>query len=361
MILPNTYIPALLLAVLALFCWGTWANTCKLAGSQRFELYYWDYALGVLLAATVAAFTFGSLGFQWGGDVGGFAFLDDVTRSSKHSMAYGMAAGAVWNLGTILLVAAISLAGMSLAFPVGLGLAVTVALVLDYIQKPQGNPVLLLSAVVPILAVVALDVVAYRSLSLARATEEIKAGRTRSTKVTASWKAVVLAAIGGLLVALCEPLVDLSRAPDLGMGPYTAAFMFAAGVFASTFIYNLFFMNLPVHGQPIELREYFRQRPGRHLLPLLGGMVWAGGLLCYFVATSAITEGSPAAASVPLLGPATGHVLVLGAALLSALWGLLVWKEFAGASGRVRALLALMVVLLAGTLALIAIAPPFTA
>src|SRR5271157_2959017 len=116
MILPETYIAALLLAVVSLVCWGSWANAYKLAGRQRFELFYWDYAVGVLVAATVAALTFGSLGFDLGGDVSGFAFFDDLMRSSKHSWVYGMAAGAVFNLGTILLVASMSLAGMSLAF-----------------------------------------------------------------------------------------------------------------------------------------------------------------------------------------------------------------------------------------------------
>lgn len=361
MILPNSHTVALLLAILSLVCWGSWANTYKLAGRQRFELFYWDYALGVLLAAIIAAFTFGSLGFDLGGDVGGFAFLDDLMRSSKHSRAYGMAAGAVFNLGGIFMVAAMSLAGMSLALPVGLGLAVVVGLLLDYIAKPHANPVLLFSAMVLILAAVVLDVVAWRAVSLERAKEAIKTGKTRSTKVTASWKGILLAAIGGPLAGLCLPLAEASREPDLGMGPYAAAFMFAGGIFVSTFVYNLFFMNLPVRGEPVELLEYFRQPKKSHLLPLLGGLLWAAGIVSYFVASSATAAGAVTAAPVPLLGPTTGHAVGLGAALLSALWGLLAWKERSGGPARARALAGLMLVLFAAALALMVFAPPFTA
>jgi glucose uptake protein len=361
MILPNTYIVALLLAVLASVCCGSWANAYKLAGKQRFELFYWDFALGVLVAATVAALTFGSLGFDFGGDVGGFAFFDDLMRSSKHSWFYGMAAGAVFNLGTILLVAAMSLAGMSLAFPVGLGLAVAVGLLLDYALRPHVNAAVLLATVVLVLAAVLLDVAASRAAALKRAREAIKSGRTKSTKVTASWKGIVLAAIGGPLVALCSPLVDLSRAPEMGLGPYAAAFMFAAGVFASTFVYNLFFMNLPVQGLPIELLEYFKQPKKSHLLALLGGMTLTAGTVSLFVASSATATASAGAEPVPLLGPATGVFVGLAATLLSGLWGVLVWKEFADAPGRARGLIALTLVLLVAGLALVLLAPPFGA
>ncbi len=360
MILPETYIGAFLLAVLSLVCWGSWANTYKLARRQRFELFYWDCALGVMVAVTVAAFTFGSLGFELSGDVGGFAFLDDFIKSSKHSWAFGFAAGAVLNLGLLVLVASMSLAGMSLAFPVALGLTAVLALLLDYIMKPHVHAVLLFSAMAPILASVVLDVVAYRGISLQRAQEAIKSGRTRSTRVAAGWKGTVLAVVGGLLIAMSLPLVDLSRVPETGMGPYAAAFMLGAGVFASTFVYNLFFMNLPVQGEPVELLLYFRQPKKSHLLPFLGGVAWGTAIVSLLVASSAVAPTSSAVAEpVPLLGPATGHVVVLGAALLNALWGLLLWKEFADAPGRVRALLALMLILLTGALALLLFASPF--
>ena len=362
MILPETYVSALLLALLALFCWGSWPSAYKLAGRQRFELFYLDYALGVFVAAILAAFTFGSLGFDFGGNVGGFAFLDDLMRSSKHSWAYGIAAGVVFNLGTILLVAAMSLAGMSLAFPVGLGLAVVVAMLMAYIGRPHVNVVLLLSTVALVLAAALLDVIAYRTVARRRAQEAIKSGRTKSTKVIVSWKGIVLAVVGGPLVGLCFPLLDRSRVPETGMGPYAAAFMFAAGVLASTFVYDLLLMNLPVRGEPIEVLQYLRQPKKNHLLPLLGGMVCAAGAVSLFVASSATAAAvSKGVDPLPLLGPTTGIQVVLAAALLSGLWGLLVWKEFADAPGRARALAALTLLLLGAGLALVLAAPPFTA
>ncbi len=361
MILPDTYAVALLLAILAILFTGSWANMFKLARKQRFELFYWDYALGVVIAVVVAAVTFGSLGFEFGGDVAGFAFVDDVMRASKHSWAYAVFAGGLFNLGIILLVASMSLAGMSVAFPVGFGLAVAVGLLMDFIAKPHVNGALIFSAIVLIVAAAVVDVIAYRALSLERAKEVIKTGKTRSTKVTASWKAVVLAAVGGPIMALANPLTDWSREPDLGMGPYAAAFMFAGGIFASTFVYNLFFMNLPVQGEPIELRDFFRQPASRHFLALFAGIVSSAGIVCYFVASSATTEGSLSVAPVLLLGPTTRHMVVLGAALLSSLWGLVAWKEFAGAPARARLLAAATPLLLAAALVLILVLPKVTA
>ena len=363
MILPETYIAALVLAILAAICWGSWANTYKLAGRQRFELFYWDYALGVLVAAILAAFTFGSLGFNVAGGGGGFAFVDDLMlHASKHSWAYGFAAGIVFNLGTILLVAAMSLAGMSLAFPVGLGLAAVVAILLALIDRAHVNAVLLLSTLVLILAAVMLDVFAYRAVARRRSQEAIKTGRTKSTKVTVSWKGIVLALIGGPLVGLCFPLIDRSRTPDTGMGPYAAAFMFAAGVLVYTFAYNLLLMNLPIRGEPIEVLQYLRQPKKSHLLPLLGGMVWAAGTVCLFVATSAVAAAATQGPDpLPLLGPNAGILVVLAAALLSGLCGLFVWKELKDAPERARSLAALALVLLLTSLALFLVSPPFTA
>ena len=362
MILPESYFVALFVAIVAAICWGSWANTYKLAGRQRFELFYWDYALGVFVAATLAAFTFGSLGFNVAGGGAGFAFVDDLMlHASKHSWAYGLVAGAVFNLGAILLVGAMSLAGMSLAFPVGLGLAAVVAILLALIDRTHVNAVLLLSTLVLILAAVALDVFAYRAVAQRRSQEAIKTGRTKSTKVTVSWKGIVLALVGGPLIGLCFPLIDRSRTPDTGMGPYAAAFMFGAGVLASTFVYNLFLMNLPVRGEPIEVLQYLRQPKRSHLLPLLGGMVWAAGTVSLFVASSAVAATAAQGADpLPLLGPNASILVVLAAALLSGLWGLLVWKELKDAPERARSLTALALVLLLAGLALFLVAPPFT-
>ena len=250
-----------------------------------------------------------------------------------------MAAGVVFNLGFFSWsqLGDVALEGMSLAFPVGLGLAVVVAMLLDYIIKPHVNAVLLFAAIAPVLAAVVLDVVAYPPPSLLqRAQEAIKSGRTRSTRLTASWKGIVLATIGGVLVALCSPLVDLSRAPETRTGPYAAAFMFAGGVFASTFVYNLFFMNLPVQGEPVELLHYFRQ-PKKPPASSVGRHVVGGGerfpLRGNQRRNRRSRRGSRAGtAARSRYRPRCGS----GGRRAERLVGSAVWKEFRGAPDRAR-------------------------
>ncbi|HEX8985017.1 MAG TPA: multidrug DMT transporter permease [Bryobacteraceae bacterium] len=353
MILPETYISALLLAILSMVCWGSWANTQKLTGKWRFELFYWDYALGVLLAVTLAAFTFGSMGSE------GFSFLDSFLVAGKKNIAFGLAGGVVFNLANILLVAAIAVAGMSVAFPVGIGMALIIGVIWNYIIKPQGNPVMLFTGVALVLIAIVLDAMAYAALSAAKSREQIKAGKTRSTKVKTSWKGILLSVGSGILMGTFYPLVEMGKAEGAGLGPYAIGFVFAVGIFLSTFPFNLFFMNLPVEGEPLEVLDYFRGNRKQHLLGILGGSIWAVGTLSNFVVSSAARPASalqPEAAPVPLLGPAISYALGQGATLISALWGVLVWKEFRGAGGHVRMLLTLMFVLFAAGLALISVA-----
>ncbi len=341
MILPASYASALLLAILSMICWGSWANTQKLAGKWRFELFYFDYAFGVLLCATVAAFTFGSLGFD------GFLFLDDLMRAGKRNMAYGAAAGVLFNLANMLLVAAIAVAGLSVAFPVGIGLAMIIGVIGNYIVNPQGKPVLLFAGVAIVIAAIVLDALAYRALGIAKAKTQIKAGKTTSTVPKVGWKGIVLSIVAGILMGSFYPLVEMGKQGDAGLGPYAIGFVFALGIFFSTFVFNLFFMNLPVQGEPVEILEYFRGTKKQHALGVLGGTIWAVGTISNFVVASA-----PEAK----LGPAISYALGQGATLISALWGLLVWKEFHGAGGRVKLLLALMVILFAIGLTLISLA-----
>ncbi len=343
MVLPDTYATALLLTILSMICWGSWANTYKLAGKWRFELYYYDYALGVLIAAVVAAFTFGTLGFD------GFLFMDDLMRAGKRNMAFGFAGGVVFNLANMLLVAAISVAGLAVAFPVGIGLALVIGVILNYIINPQGNPTLLFAGVAIVAAAIVTDALAYRAHALAQAKQRITAGLTRSTIPRVSWKGIVLSLASGLLMGSFYPLVELGKRGDAGMGPYAIAFIFALGVFFSTFVFNLFFMNLPVQGEPVEILEYFRGTWRQHALGLAGGIIWATGTISNFVAASAPREVQ--------VGPAISYAMGQGATLVSALWGLLVWKEFRGAGGSVKLLLVIMLVLFALGLGLVSVAP----
>jgi glucose uptake protein len=343
MILPHTYFAALALMILSMLCWGSWANTYKLSGKWRFELFYFDYATGVLLAALLFAFTAGNLGFD------GFQFVDDLMNASKRSWLYGLAGGVVFNFANMLLTAAIAVAGLAVAFPVGIGLALVIGVVLNYMIHPVGNPVLLFGGCGLIVAAIVVDALAYRALSVLRHEEMAKAGKATSTRRPTPVKGIVLSLVAGVLMGLFFPLVAKGQDPDVGLGPYSIAVVFAFGVFVSTFVFNLFFMNLPVEGEPVELGEYFRGLPKQHLLGLAGGAIWMLGAIASFVPASPKSDVH--------VGPAISYAMGQGATLISALWGLLVWKEFHGADARIKMLLTLMLVLFACGLAMVSVAP----
>jgi glucose uptake protein len=338
MILPETYLSALLLIILSMLCWGSWANTFKLTGRWRFELFYYDYSVGVLLAAIIAAYTFGSMGNE-------LSFSDNMLVAAKRNMAYAVAAGMVFNLANMLLVAAISVAGLAVAFPVGIGLALVIGVVWNYFLNPQGNPTLLAAGVALVMCAIVVDALAYS----AHAKPAAPAG---GRKKSASSKGILLSLISGVLMGSFYPLVEMSKGGGVdaaGLGPYAVAFLFALGVFFSTFIYNLYFLNLPVEGQPLSMLAYFKGTLPQHALGIFGGIVWCTGAIANFVAASAPNKVQ--------VGPAISYAIGQGATMVSALWGVLVWKEFAGASSKVRILLTLMFVLFLAGLMLVAIAP----
>jgi glucose uptake protein len=331
MILPTTYATALLLTILSMICWGSWANTFKLTRKWRFELFYFDYAFGVLLAAVIAAFTFGTMGDD-------LSFSDNLLIAGKHQIAYALAAGVIFNLANMLLVAAISLAGLAVAFPVGIGLALIIGVIWNYVIHPVGNPFLIFSGVAMVLAAIIVDALAYRAHS------EEDGELTEDFNV----KGLVIALVSGVLMGSFYPLVEISRAGDNGLGPYSVGFFFAIGVFFSTFIFNLYFMNLPVEGEPVSFGQYLSQGSVRnHVLGVFGGLLWCAGMLANVVAASGTAK----------VGPAVSYAMGQGATMISALWGLLVWREFAGAEMRVKLLLTIMIVLFVAGLALVSIAP----
>lgn len=345
MTLPQTYIAALFLMILSMLCWGSWANTFKMSGKWRFELFYFDYAFGVLIAATVYAFTVGSLGFD------GFSFLDDLLHAGRRQMAFGFGAGIIFNLANMLLVAAISVAGLAVAFPVGIGVALVIGVIWNYSLKPQGNPILLFMGCAIIVAAIVVDSLAYRALAALKLERLAKAGKSKTTVMKVSPKGILLSLISGLLMGSFFPLVEMGKAGEAGLGPYAIGWVFALGVFASTFVFNLFFMNLPVEGEPVEILEYFRGNARQHALGLLGGAIWCTGTIANFVAASAPDDVQ--------VGPAISYAIGQGATMVSALWGLLVWKEFAEADSRVKAHVTVMLVLFVIGLAMVSVAPLF--
>jgi glucose uptake protein len=331
MILPTTYAVALALMILSMVCWGSWANTFKLARNWRFELFYFDYAIGVFIAGFVAALTFGTVGE-------GLTFMDNLSIAGKRQMGFAFIAGCIFNLANMLLVAAISLTGLSVAFPVGIGLALVIGVIWNFILQPTGNPFLLFGGAAFVVMAILVDALAYRAH-----------GKTSGAAVQGfSMKGLVLSLVSGVLMGSFYPIVQMSMASEIGLGPYSVAPFFGTGVLLSTLVLNLYFMNLPVQGEPVPIMAYVRGSMRNHMLGIIGGVLWCVGAVTNFVAAS-----SPEAN----VGPAVSYALGQGATLISALWGLLVWKEFAGAKSQVRLLLVIMLVLFALGLGMVSIAP----
>lgn len=345
MLLPTTYVAALSLLIVSMFCWGSWANTQKLAGRWRFELYYYDYSFGVLLCAVVAAFTFGSAVPQE------LTFQDNFLLASKRQMLDAFAAGAVFNLANMLLVAAIAVSGMAVAFPIGIGLALVIGVIWNFALNPQGNPVLLFGGALFVVIAIVVDAVAYSAyLESKRDPKRPLDPRARvRVKPANAARGIFLSVLSGILMGMFYPLLEMGKEGENGVAPYGIALLFGAGVLISTFLYVPFFLNFPVEGQPIPLMDYFKGTMKQHLLGLLGGVIWMIGAITNFTAAS-----TPATVQV---GPAISYGLGQGATLVSALWGLLVWREFKGANFRVKALLAAMIVLFVAGLTMISIAP----
>jgi glucose uptake protein len=346
MLIPQTYAGALILIILSMICWGSWANTFKLAGKWRFELFYYDYSLGVLLAAIIAAYTFGSMGDE-------LSFSDNMIVAGKKNMAYALAGGVVFNLANMLLVAAISVAGLAVAFPIGIGLALVVGVVWNYFLNPQGNPILLTAGVVLVVGAIIVDALAYATHARSAKTKAPSGkGKQPPKGGGAGLKGIGLSLISGVLMGSFYPLVEMAKGGGMdaaGLGSYAVAFMFAIGVFFSTFIFNLYFLNLPVQGEPLSMFTYFQGTLKQHALGIAGGLLWCMGAIANFTAASA-----PKSVQV---GPAVSYAIGQGATMVSALWGLLVWKEFVGARPKVRTMLGVMLLLFLSGLVLVSIAP----
>ena len=319
----ENYAVAVFFCVVTMFCWGSWGNTQKLAGKTwRYELFYWDYVIGVLLFALVSGLTLGSIGDQ------GRSFLPDLRQASLGNLGSAFIGGIVFNAANILLSAAISIAGMSVAFPVGIGLALVLGVIVNYVGDPKGNPALLFGGVALIGVAILMNAYAYK----------LKEAVGKKVPL----KGIVLSVVCGVLMAFFYRFVASSMdmnfvAPAAGkMTPYSAFFVFACGIFASTFVFNTIAMKKPVAGDPVLINAYFKGGLPIHFVGILGGLIWGLGNAINLVAAGKA-------------GPAISYGLGQGATLVAALWGILIWKEFRGAPQLANALnLAMFVVFIAG-------------
>lgn len=306
---------ALLMMITSAVCWGSWANTYKGVKGYRFELFYWDYAVGIFLASLVLAFTMGSTGND------AHSFLNNVHAADPSNIVNALIGGALFNLANLLLVAAIDMAGLAVAFPVSIGIALVVGTVLSYALQPRGNPALLAAGVACAFIAVVMDGKAYGSLAAA--------GRSISKK------SLITCVVSGILMGLWAPFMThaMTHTTQRGnpLGPYSAAVFLTLGALFSCFIWNIYFMKHPLVGEPVSFSGFFRGPAAGHLLGLFGGCIWGVGTVFNLVAAS-------------FTGVAISYAIGQSAPMVAALWGILAWKEFANAGPRAKTYLALMFV-----------------
>lgn len=320
MIVLNSYPLAVFLLIITMLCWGSWANTQKLVSGSKwpFQLFYLDYSFGIILMSLIFGFTLGSLGTE------GRGFMEDLGQASSQALIYALLGGVVFNLANILIVAAIDIAGMSVAFPIGIGIALVEGTVINYINDPTGNPVLIFSGVAAIAVAIVLDAVAYRRLP------------QEGDKTSA--KGILISIVGGLLMGLFFYLVQLAIATDFKnpepgkMEPFAAVLIFSLGLFLSNFIWNSWVMARPFAGDKVRYRQYFTDGDLKtHLVGILGGMIW-----CVGMSFANYTSG--------VAGDAISYGLGQGATMVAVIWGVFIWKEFKHAPPGTNKLLALMFV-----------------
>ncbi len=316
MILVQNYGLAVFLCAMAMICWGSWQNTQNLIGkSWRFEHYYWDFSIGILLFALLMAFTFGSIGNE------GRSFLPDLQQADPKNLISAAVGGVIWNIGTLLLVAAISIAGMSVAFPIGGGIGWTLGILINYIGRPEGNPLFLFGGTAFIVLAIIMSMKSYKKLA------------TNQRKPT--FKGILLSFLAGLCIAFFYRFVAAALATDFSpadagkISSYTAVVFFSIGALLCTILVNPIFMAKPVQGEPVSMQGWFKGSSRAHLLGMLGGAIWCLGNSLSFM-------------SVGAASPAISYGLSNSAPVVAALWGIFVWKEFKDAPKGTNTLLWLM-------------------
>ena len=305
MFIIESYPVAVFFCVITMLCWGSWANTQKLAAnSWRFELFYWDYVLGIVLLSLLFAFTFGSIGTS------GRSFLTDVAQANNQHLGSAILGGIVFNAANILLGAAISIAGMSVAFPIGIGLALVIGVIVNYLDTPKENPYYLFGGVALIALAILLNAFAYQ--------------KAAAKKQYVTYKGLLLSVIAGVMMGYFYKYVAASmfsdfHQPEAGkLSPYTAVFFFSLGILASNFLFNTLLMFKPFVGSPVSYASYFRGSLKNHFTGILGGMIW-----CVGMSFSIIASGKA--------GTAISYGLGQGATVVAAIWGIYIWKEFRNA------------------------------
>ena len=333
MFIVHSYLLAVVFCFITMLCWGSWGNTQKLAGKTwRYELFYWDYVIGMVLFALLLGLTMGSIGEQ------GRPFIEDLMQANGRGVLSVLLGGIIFNASNILLSASVSLAGMSVAFPLGVGLALVLGVIINYIGAPKGDPMLLFIGVALIVVAIICNGVASGRMS--------KGGDAGAS----NRKGIILSMVAGVLMSFFYRFVaaamdlDNFEQPTAGMlTPYSAIFVFSVGVLLSNFLFNTLVMRRPFVGEPVSYKEYFKGSLSTHLVGVLGGAIW-----CLGTAFSYIAAGKA--------GAAISYALGQGAPMIAAAWGVFIWKEFKGSDSKTNSLLTVMFLFFIAGLAMIVVA-----
>jgi glucose uptake protein len=330
MFTPQTFTVALLMTIASAVCWGSWANTYKLTRGYRFELFYWDYAIGIVLAALVWAMTLGSFG-------GGERFIVNATTADAGNIIAALVGGFIFNIANLLLVAGIEMAGLAVAFPLSIGVALVVGVVLSYLLQPRGNAAVLATGVALAILAVVFDGKAYGEL----ARDAARGDRTANAPARASRRSIVVCLVSGVLMGSFAPFVTRALTSGHALGPYSIAVFFTLGALLCCFVVNVYFMRRPLVGAPVDFSGFAAAGTRNHLLGIAGGLVWGTGTVFNFVAAS-------------FVGVAISYAIGQAAPMVAAVWGVFVWREFTGARRPARVYLALMFACYVAAVAVIA-------
>lgn len=316
MFIIGSYTLAVVFCVITMLCWGSWANTQKLASDRwRFELFYWDYVIGIVLLSLLFGLTIGSAG------EGGRPFLEDLAQADRAALQSALLGGVLFNAANILLVASIAIAGMAVAFPTGIGLALVIGVVVNYLDRPEGDATLLFGGTALVAVAILFNAYAYR-----RASKEAK---------SVSTKGLLLAIVAGALMGffykyVANAMFSDFTVPEAGkLSPYSAVFVFSIGILISNLLFNTLLMRFPFVGDRVSFGQYFRGSSRDHLMGVVGGVIWCVGMSFSILASDQA-------------GPAISYGLGQGATIVAALWGIYIWKEFAGAPRGTQTILNVM-------------------
>jgi len=302
MYIVDSYYLAIIFCVITMLCWGSWGNTQKLSSQKwPFQLYYWDYSFGVLIITLLLAFTMGSYGSE------GRSFLIDLNQAENKYIFYALIGGIIFNFANLLLVIAIDIAGMAIAFPIGIGLALVLGVITNYMYVPEGDPLLLFGGVLFVAFAIVLDAMAYKQIL--------------SDQRQKAQKGIIISVLAGVAMGFFYKYVAKSMtldfsSPELGkLTPYTALVIFSLGLLLSNFVFNTINMYKPIAGTPVKYKDYFSMgSPKLHLIGILGGGIWGLGMSFSILASEQA-------------GPAIAYGLGQGATMVAAFWGIFIWKE----------------------------------